>query len=145
MSELARDPHRFRGVEILTLSACDTAVEVKRSSGREVEGIATLAQSLGARAVLASLWPVSDAATPPLMKALYGYRQTHPSASLAEALQAAQWILIRGRAPVSGDLAHRGTEQVSASTSENLPLFVPDPKAPYAHPFYWAPFVLIRN
>jgi len=27
----------------------------------------------------------------------------------------------------------------------DLPLFATDPKAPYAHPYYWAPFVLIGN
>ena len=27
----------------------------------------------------------------------------------------------------------------------NKPLFKPDPKAPYAHPYYWAPFILIGN
>jgi CHAT domain-containing protein len=26
-----------------------------------------------------------------------------------------------------------------------LPRFTPDLQAPYAHPFYWAPFLLIGN
>ena len=25
------------------------------------------------------------------------------------------------------------------------PLFKPDPKVPFAHPYYWAPFILIGN
>jgi CHAT domain-containing protein len=27
----------------------------------------------------------------------------------------------------------------------NKPRFTPDPKKPYAHPYYWAPFILIGN
>ena len=146
VADLAKDPHRFRGVELLTLSACQTAMEVRGSAGREVEGVGALAQTLGAGSVLASLWPVSDAATPPLMTALYGYRQQHPTASLAEALQAAQLYLLHKPMPASADTVHRGTEAVlSSGDSGNLPSFGFDPKAPYAHPFYWAPFILIGN
>lgn len=39
---------------MLSLSACDTAVETGEESGREVEGFAMLAQRLGAGAVLAT-------------------------------------------------------------------------------------------
>jgi len=31
------------------------------------------------------------------------------------------------------------------SNSKNLPLFVKDPQKPFAHPHYWASFVLIGN
>jgi CHAT domain-containing protein len=27
----------------------------------------------------------------------------------------------------------------------NKPRFTVDPKRPYAHPYYWAPFILIGN
>ena len=146
VAELAKDPHRFQGVELLTLSACQTAMEVRGSAGREVEGVGALAQTLGAGSVLASLWPVSDAATPSLMTALYGYRQQHPASSLAEALQAAQLSLLHKPIPMTADKAKRGTEAVAnRGESAGLPLFVADPGAPYAHPFYWAPFVLIGN
>ncbi len=146
VATLAQDPHRFAGVELLTLSACQTAMEVRGSAGREVEGVGALAQSLGAGSVLASLWPVNDAATPPLMTALYGYRQAHPTASFSEALQAAQLSFLHKPMPVSGSKNCRGTINVSeVSAGTALPPFVVDPKAPYAHPFYWAPFILIGN
>ncbi|HEV8713781.1 MAG TPA: hypothetical protein VGX03_13255 [Candidatus Binatia bacterium] len=30
-------------------------------------------------------------------------------------------------------------------TGATQPHFTPDPRAPYAHPYYWAPFILIGN
>jgi CHAT domain-containing protein len=33
----------------------------------------------------------------------------------------------------------------SGEPGEALPRFRPDPRAPYAHPAFWAPFVLIGN
>jgi CHAT domain-containing protein len=29
--------------------------------------------------------------------------------------------------------------------SDQAPSFTPDPDHPYAHPFYWAPFILMGN
>ncbi len=54
------DPRfRFKGVDLLTLSACQTAGEVG-SDGKEVESFATLAQNAGASSVMATLWPIAD-------------------------------------------------------------------------------------
>ena len=146
IADLAENPNRFQGVDLLTLSACQTAMEVRGSNGHEVEGIADLAQKLGAGSVLASLWPVSDASTPPLMTALYSYHRQHTAASLSEALQAAQLSLLNGSAPQTADTASRGSEAVNQSAEQaNLPSFTPNPKAPYAHPFYWGAFILIGN
>ena len=148
VAELKRDPRRFQGVSLLTLSACDTAMEVKSSTGREVEGFGTLAQNLGAHSVLASLWPVSDAVTPQWMEAFYGYQKSHPKASLAQAARQAQLSLLEMSAPDTNEpdsTAKRGSVPVNtAPFAEALP-FPFDPKTPYAHPFYWAPFILIGN
>jgi hypothetical protein len=55
-----RHEYRFRGVDLLTLSACDSGFGGGRASdGREVEGLGALAQKRGARGVLAALWPVA--------------------------------------------------------------------------------------
>lgn len=53
----------FGDVDLLTLSACDTATGGCGADGREVEGFGVLAQRLGAAAVIATLWPVADAST----------------------------------------------------------------------------------
>jgi CHAT domain-containing protein len=54
----------FGGVELLTLSACETATG-GRADGSEFEGFAVLAQLQGAKSVLATLWSVEDASTSP--------------------------------------------------------------------------------
>ena len=63
LAELTTSPNLFAGVQLLTLSACDTGM----GDGTEVEGFGTLAERQGAKAVIASLWPVADASTKVLM------------------------------------------------------------------------------
>ena len=55
------------------MSACETAVGDDSTShtGVEVEGLGAIAQQAGAKAVLATLWPVADASTAALMRELY--------------------------------------------------------------------------
>ena len=62
--------YNFDGVELLTLSACETALGAE-STGMEIEGFGALAQHKGAASVMASLWQVADAAAPRLMKDFY--------------------------------------------------------------------------
>ncbi len=107
----------FSRVELLTLSACDTATGGERQ-GKEVEGFAVLAQRQGAHAIVASLWPVYDASTSQLMQHFYRVRDEQPLTSKAEALRQAQLSLLHPKG---------------------------DPKAPFAHPYFWAPFILIGN
>ena len=54
LAELKTSANLFGGVQLLTLSACNTGV----GDGAEVEGFGTLAQRQGAKSVVASLWPV---------------------------------------------------------------------------------------
>lgn len=84
----------FKGVELLTLSACETGVQKERESdGREIDGFAELAQRKGAKSVLASLWKVDDESTSQLMTQFYQTRQTK-KLTKAEALQKAQLNLL---------------------------------------------------
>jgi CHAT domain-containing protein len=82
-----------------------------------VEGMAFVAQDLGAKAVVASLWPVADIGTEVLMREFYRLRQANPQWSKAEALRHAQMGLLEAK----------------------------HAKAQFAHPHYWAPFILIGN
>lgn len=50
-------------MDLVTLSACETALRNTDATGREVEGFGEMAQQLGAKAVIASLWNVSDEST----------------------------------------------------------------------------------
>jgi len=62
--------YSFEGVELLTLSACETALGAE-ATGMEIEGFGALAQNKGAASVMASLWQVSDAAAPEFMQSFY--------------------------------------------------------------------------
>jgi CHAT domain-containing protein len=135
----------FNGVELLTLSACETAVgdEGTAHHGVEVEGLGAIAQQAGAKAVLATLWPVADASTAALMRTLY---QAHKVDHLdkADALRQAQLALLHGSAKIDeSDKASRGLKRVGASQAGGT--FKTNPSAPFAHPFYWAPFILMGN
>jgi CHAT domain-containing protein len=135
----------LNGVEMLTLSACQTAVGDDSSSqhGVEVEGLGAIAQQSGAKAVLATLWPVADGSTALLMSTLY---KEHKDEHLdkADALRQAQLTLLKGSARVDPNAKSvRGLGRVSVA--QGPATFTPDPGKPFAHPFYWAPFILMGN
>jgi len=83
LSEFRHEP-----VELLTLSACQTAV----GDDQAALGLAGVAIKAGARSALASLWFIEDKATTLLMDEFY--RQLTMGHSKAKALQAAQKRLI---------------------------------------------------
>ena len=79
-----------RAIELLVLSACDTAT----GDDRAVLGLAGLAVKSGARSTIAALWPVKDKAAALLMSRFYQQLQK-PGITKAEALRQAQINLIR--------------------------------------------------
>jgi CHAT domain-containing protein len=142
MADLQTSANLFGGVQLLTLSACETGV----GDGTEVEGFGTLAQRQGAKAVVASLWPVADASTSMLMQKLYRIRESSPGKTKLEALREAQFELLRGAG--TGERAANASRALVYEPPREKPQAVPftvDQKAPYAHPFYWAPFFLMGN
>ena len=112
----------FKHVDLVTLSACQTGLGGHYGDGSEVDSLGTIAQEAGAPAVIASLWSVKDASTARLMVQFYSKRVA--GRSLAESLRAVQVEMIAG--------AGSGNSQAAASRD-------------YAHPFYWAPFIVIGN
>jgi CHAT domain-containing protein len=81
---------RTQPIDLLTLSACETAKGDKRAA----LGLAGVALKAGARSVLATLWPVKDPSTAWLVSEFY---QQSQNASKARALQAAQKKLLRNK------------------------------------------------
>jgi CHAT domain-containing protein len=143
LADVRKGGSKFVGVELLTLSACNTAMSSgNKSNGVEVEGFAVLAQNQGAKAVLASLWSVADNSTRDLMIAFYKQLEATPRVSKAEALQKAQLELLKGKY-LPGEIAPWRRFDEKAISAESS--FRPDPKAPFAHPYYWSPFVLMGN
>ncbi|HYP01202.1 MAG TPA: CHAT domain-containing protein, partial [Pyrinomonadaceae bacterium] len=136
----------FGGVELLTLSACDTATGGTAADGKEVESFAVHAQRQGAKAVMASLWPVADASTKQLMQSFYRIRNSQAGMPKAEALRRAQVSLLRGEATdLVGGIERRGLLTTSAQRSGEASASSGIGKSNFAHPFFWAPFILIGN
>ena len=136
---------KFAGVELLVLSACQTAVGEPDASGKEVESFGVIAQQNGAKAVMATLWSVADDSTALLMAEFYRIKKESPGISKSGALQLAQESLRKGKYSADKTLQKRAEPFADTGSKTNQPAFVTDPKAPYAHPFYWSPFVLIGN
>jgi len=88
--EVLLRPGQFRGqpVELLTLSACQTAAGDERAA----LGLAGVAVKAGARSALATLWFVNDESTTLLMEEFYRNVKT---TSKAKALQQAQLKVLR--------------------------------------------------
>ena len=141
----------FTNVDLVALSACETAVgEAQDDRGREVEGLAMVMQNKGAKGILATLWPVADESTSQLMREFYRLREEN-KLTKAEALREAQLELLHGvKAPEPTLLAmnrHRGADIVDEGKPAlgEPPKYQTDPDRPFAHPYYWAPFILMGN
>jgi CHAT domain-containing protein len=117
-------------IEMLTLSACQTAV------GQNL-GLGGVAAQNGAKSVLASLWVVSDAGTTPLMLSFY---HNFPAAkSKAIALQQTQVALLTGAVRIEGQQI-QGIPTLSAVTLKQL-----NQAIDLKHPYFWASFILVGN
>jgi len=132
----------FGNLDMLVLSACQTALGTPGPLGREIEGFGVMAQRQGAHTVIASLWPVADVSTGALMQRFY--RAWAQGASKADALRSAQLDLLRGRVGHLVAGVDRGG-RLGEKNPQGGVRFVASPKAPLAHPFYWAPFVLMGD
>jgi tetratricopeptide (TPR) repeat protein len=139
--------------DLVTLSACQTALG-PQGGGDGLLGFSQVLFQKGAHSLLLSLWKVDDTATALLMTRFYenwlGKRKDlKGKLPKAEALrEAKQWLrtLPRGeRDQLAANLVDgrlRGTE-VAAQ-----PVVPPSKEAadqPYAHPRYWAAFILIGD
>ena len=112
---------------------------------------------------MATLWPVADNSTPWLMREFYQTRQIGAKLSKAEAFRLAQLALLNGTAQtrplppgqkgassvvpiVVGDGKRDGAgtrADIIYVDAQDAPLFKRDDSKPFAHPYYWAPFILI--
>jgi len=92
LEELLR-PSQFHGrpVELLTLSACQTAA----GDDRAALGLAGVAVKAGARCALATLWSVDDESTASLMGEFYSQLKNVPAITKARSLQLAQIKVFR--------------------------------------------------
>ena len=128
---------RLDDTALLTLSACETGVGGNAGNGREVDGLAMTAQLKGAQAVLSTLWEVNDDSTGQLMADFYKrWAGAGGNMMKVEALRKAQLDLLHGKSSKKEKAAGRGVQTMDAG---------PPAPAGYAHPYYWAPFILVGN
>ncbi|GEM_PF-3057949 len=122
LAELRKNPdYSFRGIQLLTLSACETAAG-PAGDGEEIDGLGFLAERKGANAVVATLWSVNDESTTILMAHFYEELNGDKAISKAEALRRAQEKLLNGI--------------LLPNTPKNNK---------FNRPFFWAPFILLGN
>jgi CHAT domain-containing protein len=133
---------------LVVLSGCDTALG-KLSTGDELVGLTRAFIYAGAPSVLASLWKIDDSSTAQLMSSFYNNLKTMTK---VEALRQAQLQLIGGQGR-SDLVARRGVggigklgevPEVKASAQGGTSQ-VPAPSASTAHPYFWAPFILVGD
>jgi hypothetical protein len=144
--------------ELVTLSACETALG--RAGGGDGQlGFAQAFLTAGSRSVCLSLWKVDDAATALLMDRFYqnltGKREgLKAPLGKAEALsEAKDWLrnlsleeaTQRLGAITDGVARGKGQEALKVAPPAADPKADPKQAKPFAHPKYWAAFVLIGD
>jgi CHAT domain-containing protein len=150
LAEMQKHKTLFTGVELLMLSACKTSVRKANAYGKEIDGFAELAQRLGANSVIATLWNVDDAAAPGTEIDFYSLYHAHQDWAKSEILRQSQLHLLTGKVTLTpsdqpGPAFTEGKDKQRegcAAPGNRRKRFIPDPKAPLAHPYYWASFVL---
>jgi hypothetical protein len=130
--------------DLVVLSACETALG-RDARGEGLLGFAQAFLQAGARSVVLSRWQVDDEATALLMVRFYqnllgkGPRKTPPM-SKAEALREAKdWL--RNLSAREVKLAVERLPRGKAAK----PVLLRKEAKPFAHPYYWAAFVLVGD
>lgn len=108
----------------VVLSACNTAAG-EGSGSEAVSGLGRAFFYAGARALLVSNWPVETVAARKLMVDLFGRQVADPGLSKSEALRQAMLALASGAG--------------ATDARTGKPVFS------YAHPLFWAPFIVVGD
>jgi hypothetical protein len=151
--EVLRDWHL--DADLVTLSACQTALG-KYELGESFVGFPQALLLAGARSVCVSLWNVNDTATALLMSRFYqnllGAREglKAPLAKAEALAEAKGWLrrlprseALQLAAQVTGGV-ERGKGRPALPQTPVVPETDKD-EPPYAHPYYWAAFVLVGD
>jgi CHAT domain-containing protein len=130
--------------DLVTLSACETALG-RDADGEGYVGFAQAFFLAGTRSMLVSLWEVDDRATSLLMTRFYqnwlGKRpELDKPLAKAEALrEAKQWLRGLTDQEVKLALPQISRGEIQSNRSQ------PKTAHPYAHPHYWAGFILVGD
>ncbi len=155
------DMDNLNGVDLVVLSACQTAQGVVSDEGPA--GIVRGLKKAGVHTIMASLWPVDDAATARFMNAFYdallhrddtndetdGEDESTPTETKPLSSNAKYNALRRAQDAVRGYTVNSSTVRFSPKTLSSRPLNDDRGETktfkPYKDPYYWAPFILIDD
>ena len=83
------------------------------------------------------------------MQDFYRLREAKADTTKVEALRQAQLRLLHGdvttEVTTSATADRKIVHEEEKPDAANKSLFKPNARKPYAHPYYWAPFILIGN
>lgn len=135
LNDMRSEIKNNNNIRLVTLSACDTGVINMAQGSSNLEGLSNVLNLKGAKAVMGSLWPISDEATALFMKLFYGliFKGGY---SPEEALRLTQSAFSRGSL---------------AEVKDNRAMIDGNPQEfdlkikKYTNPFYWAAFQLIGS
>ncbi len=127
----------LRGTDLVVLSACETGLGTLEY-GQGVQGLQRAFQAAGARAVVASLWRVDDAATTVLMEQFYTNLWSKKLPKL-EALRQAQLTILNNPGMVA---KQRGIDEKAVTLPDRGRVAPPGDHATRSDPALWAAFVL---
>ena len=92
--------------------------------------------AVGAGAVLVAQWEVDDLATFLLMQRFYTLLRDEPTNFAAALRHAQDWLCHATRSELASRLIELGVAQQTPLPADNTAI-------PYAHPRFWAAFILI--
>lgn len=125
----------FGGIELVTLSSCDTGTAGLDADEVVLQSFADRLLRRGAGSVLASLWRVADEASARLVTDLYT-RLVQGHGLIPRALAESQLAMLRGEGPVAWRAAAaRGIGQGDGTAGA----------LDGRHPYYWSPFVVVSG
>jgi CHAT domain-containing protein len=127
----------LRGTDLVVLSACETGLGAHQH-GQGVQGLQRAFQAAGARAVVASLWKVDDAATTVLMEHFYANLWSEKMSKL-EALRQAQLTVLNDPELMT---KKRGIDEKPEKLPPGGSTTRPAVRATRSNPALWAAFVL---
>ena len=135
LNDMRSEIKKNNNIRLVTLSACDTGVISKAQGSSNLEGLSNVLNLKGAKAVMGTLWPISDEATALFMKLFYGHI-FKGGYSPEEALRLTQSAFSRGSLAEVKDYR----AMIDGSSQEF------DSKLKkFTNPYYWAAFQLIGS
>jgi CHAT domain-containing protein/tetratricopeptide (TPR) repeat protein len=130
------------GVNLVVLSACQTALASKDSTGVEISSVGNAFFEKGVKSVVASLWNVNDGSTSLLMQEFY--KHLAEGKTKTAALREAQLDLMTGQ-KTEKDVPRGNDADVKLTQKPGTTRAPTNQPTDYRHPYYWAPFILIGN